>query len=349
MDVVNVQGKDGIFHILYIINVIVKDGSNMKFKKSYIQEIELNVSNSCLAECIMCSEPHGCDNEEIMQPKIFDIFIKQLKDISFDIIQTSGDGETFLNPHYLDYIRQLKKEFPNVPRWIYNNCSMLTKERADIIINEDLFNKFHTRIDSMHDWIFTKSSLLVRETVFKNLEYFLSINKKMPIVILYNNIKDYYNQVKNRLKTRPIRDRFTDEELDQVENEEKVIKDHFIKFLKNPSLLGMARINHGLWGERYRNDVQHDPKYPCPKINVIQKVCWIYPNGNIGICCYEDRQSPEWSLGNIQEKHILDIFYSEKRLAIIEKLKNLEHENPYSDYPCISPKLCGFGCGIESK
>jgi hypothetical protein len=117
----------------------------------------------------MCSEPHGCDNEKIMQPETFEILINQLKDVKFDIVQTSGDGETFLNPHYLDYVRRLKEEFPNVPRWIYNNCSMLTKERADIIIGENLFSRFNTRIDSMEKWIFEKSSALNQETVFKNL------------------------------------------------------------------------------------------------------------------------------------------------------------------------------------
>jgi hypothetical protein len=322
--------------------VIVKDGN---VENNYIHEIELNVSNDCGAKCIMCSEPHGCDNDKIMKPHIFNILIEQLKDVKFDIIQTSGDGETFKNPDYIDYIRILKREFPIVPRWIYNNFSMWDKEKSDIIVNENLFNKVHTRIDSLHTWIFEKSSQLDMITVLDNIKYFCNINDKIPFTILYNNIVDYYNRCKVVIGTRPVRDRFTDEELelvpDEIQEIQQYIKAHMIK----PELLAMAKINHGLWGERYRNDIEHNANYPCPKIQVIEKVCWIYPNGNIGMCCYEDRQSHEYSLGNIQSEHILDIFYGEKRRQAIENIKN----NIYKDYPCNNPRLCGFGDGVENK
>ena len=72
---------------------------------------------------------------------------------------------------------------------------------------------------------------------------------------------------------------------------------------------------------------------------------WIYPNGNIGMCPYEDRQIEEFSLGNIMKEHILDIFYSEKRMNVIKNIEN----NVYKDYPCNNPRLCGFGDGIEAK
>lgn len=319
------------------------------FKNNFIHEIELNTSNLCGANCIMCSAPHGINNVNLMSPEIFKILLKQLKDVKFDIIQTSGDGETFLNPDYLDYIRDLKREFPDIPRWIYNNFSMLNKDRSDMIIGEDLFTKIHTRVDSLIPWVFEKSSELELKTVLENIKYFLSKNDKIPFTILYNNIADYYNRCKAVIGQRPIRDRFTDRELEIVTNEQNGIREYFMQDIKNPELLAMARINHGLWGERYRNDIQHNPLYPCPKIKVIEQVCWIYPNGNIGMCCYEDKQSPEFSLGNIQENHILDIFYSEKRLAIVEKLKNLQNENPFSEYPCNNPRLCGFGDGVENK
>lgn len=312
---------------------------------NYIHEIELNTSNLCGGKCIMCSEPHGHGNIPIMPPDIFDILVNQLKDVKFDIIQTSGLGETFLNPNYIDYVRTLKREFPTVPRWIYNNFSIMTKERSDIIVNENLFDKVHTRIDSLHENIFKKSSDLNQEQVFENIKYFLSINDKIPFVILYNNIKDYYNRCKAVIGKRPIRDRFTDDELNQVRNEQIGIYSYFSDHCKNVELLAMAKINHCTWGERYRNDIEHNSDYPCPKIKVIEQVCWIYPNGNIGMCCYEDRQLPEFSLGNIKDQHILEIFYGEKRRQVIENIKN----NVYKDYPCNNPRLCGFGDGVESK
>ncbi len=315
------------------------------FKNNYIHEIELNVSNKCGAKCIMCSEPHGCDNVQLMQPKIFNILLKQLKDVNFDIIQTSGDGETFCNPWFLEYVSLLKENFPDVPRWIYNNFSMLNEDQAQVIVNKDLFSKVHTRIDSLNADIFYKSSMLNMEEVLKNIKYFCSINYKIPFTILYNNIKAYYDRCKNVINSRPIRDRFTDAELSQVPDEQNDIRDYIIPHMKNPKLLATARINHGLWGERYRSDIEHNFNYPCPKIKVIEQVCWIYPNGNIGMCCYEDRQSAIYSLGNIQDEHILDIFYGEKRRQAIEGIKN----HTFKDYPCNNPRLCGFGDNPESK
>jgi len=315
------------------------------FKNNYISEIELNTCNLCNASCIICSEPHGCDNDRYMEPEVFYTLLKQLKDVETNIIQTSGLGETFMNPHFLEYVHELHKAFPKTPKWIYNNFSIFTPDLINTVLNNKYFEKIHTRIDSLDSYIFQMSSNLRYSEVFENLDYFLSVNETTPLVILYNNIKDYYNRCKSVTGKRPIRDRFTDADLENVPDEQQAITNYVKSKAKRPELVTVCRINHGLWGERYRNDIQHNPDYPCPKIEVIKKVCWIYPNGDIGMCCYEDRQSPEFSLGNITIEHILDIFYGEKRKKAIENIKN----NVYRIYPCNNPRLCGFGDGVESK
>jgi hypothetical protein len=260
----------------------------MKFKNNYIHELELNFSNLCGADCIMCSEPHGKGsiNNEIMSPDTFNVLLEQLKDVKTDIIQTSGDGETFKNPYYLEYVRKLKILKPDVPLWIYNNFSMFDEEKVNFVLRHNIFAKINTRVDSLHKWIFKKSSGLDRDVVFNNIKYFLSINDKIPFVILYNKITDYYNRCKTVLGKRPIRDRFTDEELSNVPDEMLEIHNYFKRYAKRPDLIIMCKINHGLWGERYRNDVIHYPNYSCPKYNVVEKVCWVYPSGSIGGCCF---------------------------------------------------------------
>ena len=42
-------------------------------------EIEINVSNVCTGECIICSRPHGCSNKLFMDWDVFNTLIKQLK------------------------------------------------------------------------------------------------------------------------------------------------------------------------------------------------------------------------------------------------------------------------------
>jgi hypothetical protein len=308
-----------------------------------IEEIELNVSNVCTAECVICSRPHGCGNSPFMEEPVFEEMIKQLHDVKFKLVQTSGNGEAFLNPHYLDYVETLKTEFPHAPRWTYNNFSLLDKERANRIILDKLFDKVHVRIDSLHKWIFERNSNLNQDRVFENLEYFLSVNTRIPVVILYNDIKKYYKKCISWLGKRPSRDFFTDEELQQVPDEADQIKKHFQQFTNVP--LTVCTIGHSLWGERMR--APKDTTTPCPKFNVISKVTWVCPNADVSVCCYDDNQR-DFVAGNIMEDHILDIFYGEKRKETLRKIKNRE----ITDYPCTNPKCCSMGgetFGIEEK
>ena len=307
---------------------------------NHIREIEINFSNACLANCIFCSRPHGVGNIPLMQPETFDVLAKQLKDIDFDIIQTSGNGETFLNPHYLDYVRTLKREFPNVPRWIYNNFSMLDKEKADIIVNENLFSKVNVTVDSLVPWIYERSKNLNFDTFIKNIEYFLSINDSMPFTILYNNVKTYYERCQNVIGKRPLRDHFTDEELVEVKDEFSDIESRFKPLAKTN--LQACRVNPCLWGER--TQAPKDESAPCPKIQVIEQVIWILPNGDCTACCYDDNQN-QFIVGNIHEKHLIDIYNSPERKEFIEGIK----ARKYTDYPCTNPRCCGFGDGVEDK
>jgi len=301
-----------------------------------IHELEINFSNLCGANCLFCSRHHGNGNDPIMEPETFNELVNQLKDVKFNIVQTSGNGETFTNPNYLDYVRTLKQEFPDTPRWIYNNFLMMNKTRADIICDEQLFERVHTRVDSLIPWVFKKASNLNFDLVMRNIDYFLSVNQNTPLTILYNDVNVYYKHCQNVIGKRPSRDFFTDEELAQVPEEFEAIKQRF------KGNVNFCKINPCLWGER--DQAPPDPDAPCPKINVIEQVTWVLPNGDITVCCYDDSQD-KFIAGNIHEEHILDIFYGERRKEWIRKIKNRE----IKDAPCQDPKCCSFGGGIEAK
>lgn len=308
-----------------------------------IEELELNFSNICGGSCVICSRPHGYGNSPFMEKPVFNEMVKQLKDIKFRLVQTSGNGEAFLNPHYLDYVETLKTEFPQTPRWTYNNFSLLNREKANRIILDRLFDKVHVRIDSLHKWIFERNSSLNQDIVFDNLKYFLSINKWIPVVILYNDIRKYYKKCISWLGKRPVRDYFTDEELKQVPDEQEEIKKYFQQYASVP--LTVCNIGHSLWGERLH--APKDTTTPCPKFNVISKVTWVCPNGDVDVCCYDDTQNL-FVVGNIMKDHILDIFHSEKRKELLRKIKNRE----ITSYPCTNPSACSMGgetFGIEEK
>jgi hypothetical protein len=306
-----------------------------------IPELEINFSNLCTASCLICSRPHGSHNKPLMEPHVFIELLTQLKDVDFKLVQTSGNGESMLNPNYLDYVAALKGVFPDRPRWTFNNFSQINKERADRIVNEKLFDKVHVRIDSLVPWVFEKNSNLSHKTVFENLKYFLSINTDIPVTILYNHVPSYYDLCKKAIGKRPIRDYFTDGELSRVRYEEKEILEYFRPFSRGP--ISLCVIGHSLWGERMQ--APHDTHTACPKINIINAAIWVCPDGQTMACCYSDRQN-EMPCGNIMEDHILDIFYGEKRAEWIRKIKARE----ITDWPCVSPRCCAFGGeGVEKK
>ena len=141
-----------------------------------IPEVELNFSNICGANCFMCSKPHGCSNTQFMKPEVFDRLLTQLRDIEVGIFQTSGNGECLLNNWYIDYLRILKKNFPDTPRWCYNNFSLMDKKKTDSIIDEHLIDKMHTRVESLDSEIFSKSSRLNFNIVMENIKYFITKN-----------------------------------------------------------------------------------------------------------------------------------------------------------------------------
>lgn len=297
-------------------------------------EIEINFSNVCAAECIICSRPHGYGNKFFMEDEVFNALIKQMEDIKVNMIQTSGNGEAFLNPKYLDYVSALRGTFFGAQMWTYNNFSMLNQERARWIIAENLFDKIHVRIDSLEKWVFERNSNLNQETVFENLKYFLSENKKIPVTILYNNINDYYDRCKKVLGKHPARNYFSDNELSGIQNEAKEIKNYFQPYSKVP--LTVCTIGHSLWGER--RNAPRDTKATCPKWNVINNVTWVCPNGDVNVCCYDDTQSI-FKCGNILEDHLLRIFNGGKRKEILESIRTRRH----TDYPCTNPNCCRMG------
>ena len=300
---------------------------------NFIPEVEINTSNICGANCYMCAKSHGCGNVPFMQPQVFDTLIEQLKDCKVGQFQTSGNGECLLNPNFINYLRKLKKNFPNVERWCYNNFSLMDRATGSEIINERMITKMHTRVESLNPVIMQMASRLNPEIVFRNIEnwYRLTPKDEVHLVILYNNPGDYYWKCMNVLDKEPAYWPYGS--LRGFKNEMEDIKNYFQQFTRVP--IDIFKIDHCLWAER--ETAEPDPETPCPKMNVLENVVWVSPNGNIQGCCYDDRQS-DFTLGNIMHEHILDIYNGKKRRDLLNQIRKREIKN----YPCVNPKCCDF-------
>jgi MoaA/NifB/PqqE/SkfB family radical SAM enzyme len=293
-----------------------------------IPEIELAFSNACIAACYICSPTHGGDNFPLMTQKIFDKCVSDLKNIQFDIIQTGGDGDSFLNPIFIDALRTLRREFPRVKIVLYSNFDLLTPERADIIISENLINELYTRIDTLDSGLFKVCTGLDQENVFSNIEYFISKNKKILFQINYSNIKDYFNKCKQVLGTTPF---FWKEKLFDAPDDE------YTAIMRKFENARFSKIKHSLWAERHNPEVKAEPDLPCGRTYCFDNTCYIWTDGDVGICAYDDGQDT-MIVGNVMKESIDEIWTCESRMKMIEKVKN----RGIKGYPCVNPKCCLF-------
>jgi len=300
---------------------------------NYIPEIELNFSNVCWANCFMCAKPHGAGNIPFMERPTFAALLKQLRDVRVGQYQTSGNGECLLNPDYAYYLHCLKQLHPSTPRWCYNNFSMMKPSLSYPIIQEQLLNKIHVRVESLDKDIFQTSSRLNQQLVFDNIKAFMGNNQSgnVHLTILYNNPGDYYNKCQKTLGKVPQYWPFGDRT--KFPDEMEDIRNYFQAYSNQP--IDIFRIGHCLWAER--ESAQPDGQAACPKIEIMKGIVWISPNGDVQACPYDDNQS-EFTVGNILEEHILNIWHGPRREELLDKISQREIKG----YPCNNPKCCGF-------
>ena len=302
-----------------------------------ICEIELNMSNKCGAACYMCSTPHGNKNIPLMTQEVFDAIVDQLHDVDFDVIQTSGNGDGFLNPNWFDWVRRLRSTFPDAKIHFYSSFGPMTKERIDIIVKEDLLDEVYTRIDSLDPATIHKATKrLDGDQVLSNMRYFATAKRKCKFVIGYSSIPQYYRKCRKLLRKEPLLSPFEPWEVAEMRDEFGAIGGYFRKLeLGGPTKI--YRIRQSMWAERLDPRVPSQPLYPCPKMEskILEKIMWICPNGAIDVCGYDDTQGA-MAVGNLLLDHILDIWNGEKRKEMLQSIASRSRVG----YPCNNPACC---------
>jgi hypothetical protein len=297
-----------------------------------IPEIELAFSNACTADCFVCSKTHGGTNEPFMSQAVFDAAVRQMHDIDFDTVQTGGDGDSFLNPIYLDALRTLRREFPGKRVVLYSNFALLTPEIADVLIGENLITDLFTRVDSVIGQAFTISTGLDMDAVFSNIDYFLSKNKAISFQINYSNIKKYRENCLSVLGKDPYQ---WDECLGWAPDDEwTAVCDRFTHGNYIPRI---NEIRRSLWAERNNPAIKPEPDMPCQRTHCFENVCYVWTDGDVGICGYDDGQDA-MIVGNVLETPIAEIWTSDRRRKMIEHVTN----RGIKGYPCINPRACLF-------
>lgn len=300
--------------------------------KPFIPIIELHFSNRCTGSCIMCSRAHGYNAFPYCTRIVFDAIKRNLQLVDFNVIQLGGDGDSFLNPNFLDFVKELREMFPDKTLTLFTNGYMLNKENSDRIINDRLLNNLETRIDTLDPDLFAQSTGLDLRVIVANLKYFMEHNTSVKNHIVYFPLFLYRECVREKMNKEPTNYEWIDESL--FKNEYKEVYSLFHSFITNEELFNFRISEVCLWGER--SDAT--PRvHECSQLNgAFKNQIYIYPNGNIGVCPYDDGQDT-FLLGNVLTNDIDKVWTSRKRAIIIEDIKAGVY---VGRYPCIDPVAC---------
>lgn len=301
--------------------------------KPYIRVIELHFSNRCTGDCVICSKAHGYDSPEKATHEYIDAVIENLKRIDFDQIQVGGDGDSFLNENFIPALRKLRKEFPTKTICLYSNCSRMAPPISDILIKEKLLHQLQVRVDTINPDLYFQSTRLHFYKLEENLSYFLKSNDFTQVTIIYFPLYKYeehcytYLNKQHGTHFKRINKSLLQDEYSRVVN-------YFLSMpCKNPEKLDYRLSGICLWGER--EDIPYTPGV-CSQLNgAFKNQTYIYPNGDIGLCPYDDGQDT-FILGNIFKDKLDEVWESDRRRRFISYIE----EGRIKDYPCCNPEAC---------
>ncbi len=307
---------------------------------NYIEVLELHFSNQCTGNCVICSTAHGGDHVNSVTEEVIDKIIENLKPGIFQVrtkvIQVGGDGDSFLNPIFLDSLRKIRKEIPNTYICLYSNFNSFTPEMTDIILKENLLDETQTRIDSLSPYLYNLSTGLDLNIIFKNIKYFISQNDKMDFSVVYFPLFEYSKICQKILKKEPAylnKNKFKKFLIDEYENFRK----YFLSLPRKKDFM-IRKSDVCLWAERA--DCKPNYKSQCRQLPENEGAflwqCLIYPNGDIGLCCYDDYQD-KFILGNILKDRLVQVWNSKKRWQLMNDIRQGKFRGKY---PCTNPDAC---------
>jgi radical SAM protein with 4Fe4S-binding SPASM domain len=296
--------------------------------------IETHWSNKCTGDCVICSKAHGGDSQALAGHDYADALIENLRRVDFDQIQVGGDGDSFLNEYFIPGLRKLRKAFPDKVICLYSNCSRMVPPISDILVKEKLLHQLQVRVDTINPDLYFQSTRLHFYKLEENLSYFLKINDFTQVTIIYFPLYKYEEHCKLYLNKQH-GTHFKRINKTLLQDEYRRVVNYFLNMpRKDLNRLDYRLSGICLWGER--SDIPHTPGVCTQLEAAFKNQIYIYPNGNIGLCPYDDGQDT-FILGNMYHDWIDEVWEGERRKKFIQYIR----EGKMEEYPCINPVACG--------
>jgi len=304
---------------------------------THIKTIELHFSNRCTGNCRICSKKHGGFHQSFADNKYVDKIIDDLKEIKCDVLQTGGDGDAFLHPKYIDYLRKIKKAYPNQRVCLYTSMFSFTPERADIIVREKLLDEVNLRLDTIQPELYRWHTGFDFEVTMRNIRHFRKINDCIDFTVIYFPLYKYVEICRRELGKEPVY--FKEDEVRHLLKNEEYETYGFIRSFGGQRDIMTRRSGVCLWAERI--NAKSDYSVSCKHLPEVEGAftwqCLVYPNGDVGLCAYDDGQDT-FVYGNIFKEALADIWNSDRKKSLIDAIR----AGAYTQFPCNNRKCCYF-------
>jgi MoaA/NifB/PqqE/SkfB family radical SAM enzyme len=309
--------------------------------------ISLAVSNLCGADCVFCPKKRG-KNERLKNMPLDTVkkIADEISSQSFRSVHNvqkvvvGENGDALLNPDFIEILRYIKLKNPRLFVEVFTNFHNFRRDISEVIVQENLIDRLNVNIDGHDPEAYYRVKRIPFNVVKQNIVDFLETRRKyrsmMPLNVVVITFADYVASVYRRFGKLPVK---VNESLNprKLQDDFSLIIDQWDKQL-NPKVDTCFRARIQFWAERELiPSVGKDASaYTCPNLKRIPHDCFIAPNGDSYLCCYDELQM--LTVGNVVEKSISEVYHGEMRRRLINLLANKEFAE--IGYPCSLVEAC---------
>jgi radical SAM protein with 4Fe4S-binding SPASM domain len=254
--------------------------------KIYPKTFSIETFLGCNARCIMCSVNEWSRDHGVMEMKLYDNIIEQVRSFKNEVYQFALflDGEPLLD-NYL-HTRIEKAKIANIP-----NVGFTTNA---FLFNKD--DKIKKILNSNPDWIVVSFDSLIKENYEK-------IRLRLKFDRVFSNILNLINERNKYKKKTSICLRYIEQDINK--NEFKEYFNFFSKKLNNDlDEIHFAKSHN--WGGANEFGIKNGNS----KCEFIYNRFVIMKDGTVPLCCIDFNAKEK--MGNIKNDSILNIFNSQK-------------------------------------
>jgi hypothetical protein len=251
------------------------------------------------------------------------------------------NGDLFFNKSCLDIMRYIRVKCPTIRIIIFTNFQNANQTILEAIHKEKLVDFVNCNIDSVNEDIYQKIKGIDLNNVLSNLKLFFDLRRQygsnIPVQIYSITLYTYIKAVRDHLGILPAK---ADRCLGEMIYDDFDMTRAYLEKLIDPTRDQIVKVDKVMcWAERegVSNDIDY-AKYRCTNLGRIMREAFIAPNGDWYICCYDAKN--EVVLGNVGKESLQSIFFSAKRMTILNHLENQRF--PLVGGPCCTVNCCQF-------